>query len=395
MSKININEILENESFIRWAKGEKVEEWDEFIEANPDKKEEILKAKSLLQNFLEEIKIDELTIIEKEILWENINNTIKEKENISKTLRKIAAVILPLIFLSIIFYSYNKIFYRLILKKEIKYVSTNNNKTNKVTLITTNNKIENIQATNSIIIYNNNGETNINHEKILKQNIIEKKTGYNKVIVPYGKRCEIIFSDGSKMYLNSGSIAIYPICFDKKSRELYIEGEAFFEVKHNQEWPFIAKTKNMTIEVLGTTFNLTSYNDEKNIKVVLVEGKVKVSAKLSKKYILEPGNLLTFNKVEKKVSIEKVDVTEYISWKEGWMLCKNENLVNILKRLSRYYNISFEYSEEDLSILKLTGKLDLKDNIIKVLETISNALPINYFKVENNKIAIIRDESKN
>lgn len=391
----NFYEIFEDKSFIKWVKGEKIEKWDNFLIENPDKKEYILKAKEILSTILE---VDNKKIInesEKESMWINIQNSIKEKETITKNLRKIAAIFIPLVVLSITFYIYKKSSIgNFLINKELKYTTKYfYTKNNKIVLITSDNTYEHINKSNSIIAYSNNGETNINREKILKQNISNKKTEFNKIIVPYGKRSEIIFSDGSKMFLNSGSYAVYPVNFGSKKREIYVEGEAYFNVKHYDKWPFIVKTKNIEVEVLGTTFNVSSYDDEKEVKVVLVEGKVQAKVGLIKKYQLKPGDLLIYNQPDKKTTIRNVDVIEYISWKDGWMLCKNENLSNILKRLSRYYNIQFEYSEEDINILKLTGKLDLKENIMKVLETISKAVPITFFKVEENKIAIVRDES--
>lgn len=394
----NFYEIFDDESFINWVKGEKVEKWDNFLIENPDKREDILKAKEILLTIFEVNNTKKINEIEKEKLWNRIKDSIKEKDSIIKNIRKIAAIFIPLVtIISLTFYIYN-ISSNNKIKKEIKYSAKNvyTNHYNKIILITSDNLHEQINKTNSIIIYNNNGETNINREKILKQNVENKKTQFNKIIVPYGKRSEIIFSEGSRIFLNSGSYAVYPINFNSKKREVYIEGEAYFEVKHYENWPFIVKTKNIEIEVLGTTFNVSSYADEKEIKVVLVEGKVQAKVGLIKKYQLKPGDLLIYNHPDKNITIKNVDVIEYISWKDGWMLCKNENLSNILKRLSRYYNVQFEYSEEDINTLRLTGKLDLKENIMKVLETLNKAIPITFFKVEENKIAIIKDEcSKN
>ena len=102
---------------------------------------------------------------------------------------------------------------------------------------------------------------------------------YNTLIVPYGKRSQLQLADGSKVWLNSGSKLVYPVTFEGKRREVYIEGEAIFDVAHNAKQPFIVLSKDHEIEVLGTLFNVSNYLDDESISTTLKNGSVQIRYK--------------------------------------------------------------------------------------------------------------------
>ncbi|TKG97044.1 hypothetical protein EYV94_01050 [Puteibacter caeruleilacunae] len=133
-----------------------------------------------------------------------------------------------------------------------------------------------------------------------------------EIKVPYGQTSEITLYDGTKVWLNSGSTLKYESAFNGENRQVWLEGEGFFEVHHNKALPFIVNNNKGNVEVLGTSFNVESYNDDPEIEVTLVEGSVKFEGvNIGKSYLLEPSYQLTYNVNKKKVDIAKVDTRFY------------------------------------------------------------------------------------
>ena len=245
----------------------------------------------------------------------------------------------------------------------------------------------------SQISYAQNGkDITIGTDQKVFQDIISKKTNYNTVIVPYGKRTLITLSEGTKVWLNSGSKLIFPAVFSDKKREVYIDGEAVFEVTHSETNPFYVQTRNFDIKVLGTVFNVSSYSDDKNSSTVLQEGKIELSYKGNtifnkEKFTILPGTMAVFNPDENNFTKEKVDPQDYMSWHDGYLVFNNEKLINILKRLSRYYDVDILLSDVKIQNETFSGNLDLKSSPAKVLDIIAKTTPFIYER-EKNKIVI-------
>ena len=205
----------------------------------------------------------------------------------------------------------------------------------------------------------------------------------NRIIIPYGKRSDITLADGTHIWLNSGSQLSYPSEFKSDSREVFLSGEAFFDVQSNPDKPFYVVTQNIRIKVLGTRFNVSSYNEDNTTQTVLVEGKVVAGTnKLFAKTIdLVPGERMIYDKSNENLSKDRVDVRLFASWVSGYLIFENEPITEVYKKLERYYNqqIAIEGSLEQITF---SGKLDLKDNIKDVLENMSFASSVNV--LENN-----------
>ena len=150
----------------------------------------------------------------------------------------------------------------------------------------------------------------------------------NQLVVPFGKKSKIELADGTRLWLNSGSRAIYPVVFQKGKREIYLEGEGYLEVAHNASSPFYVVTDQMKVRVLGTKFNLSAYKEDASVSVVLVEGSVEASSE-SGKLILKPNQLLNYQKSTRESTISHANVLQYVSWIDGWMLCDKEKLSSI------------------------------------------------------------------
>lgn len=214
---------------------------------------------------------------------------------------------------------------------------------------------------------------------------------YNQLIVPKGKRSTLVFEDGSKMWINAGTRVVYPVFFAEDKREVYIDGEAYFDISREEKRPFIVKTGTFTIDVLGTTFNIMAYEKDFVQHVVLVSGTVTVHSENQDDAILSPNDMyLSDNGL---AHIEKVNVSDYISWTNGMYQYKSDRLDVIMKRLSRYYGKEI-ICEPDVAPLRFSGKLDLKDDLHVVLRGISRTSPVNYH-LENTTTYMITNKYKN
>ncbi|WP_147678145.1 FecR family protein [Algibacter pacificus] len=244
-----------------------------------------------------------------------------------------------------------------------------------------------INKEESKIKYTNAGNIIVNANdtinSVTNENQLEET--YNKLLVPYGKRSKITLSDGSVVHLNAGTKFIFPEKFLLKERTVILSGEAFFEVKPDKEHPFIVKTmeENFSIEVLGTKFNISAYPTDGYIFTALTEGKVNVVENgflNNKKTVLQPGQLATWYKNEEKVEVKEVDAYKYTLWTLGLLHFESESVINVIRKIERFYNINIELDEKlDVYKFKISGKLDLNDKIEKTLE---NLMFITKFKIE-------------
>lgn len=209
-------------------------------------------------------------------------------------------------------------------------------------------------------------------KSIEQQTLNNNRPTFNTIMVPFGKRSFIKLSDGTKVWINSGSRLVFPVVFSKKTREVYLEGEAIFEVAHNADKPFRVKSSTQDIEVLGTVFNVSHYPDDQVMNTVLKSGSIKIAYldQRDKGFVMEPGTLSSFNRSENQVTIKQVDPDEYFSWRDGFISLNNNSLQDIVNRISRYYNVPIQVQGENLEDLTFSGRLDLSDDIDKVLTTI-------------------------
>ena len=178
-----------------------------------------------------------------------------------------------------------------------------------------------------------------------------------------GEKSTIILPDGTNVILNSSSRLKYSNDYGKKNRSVDLEGEAYFDVTRDTKKEFIVHTNNLDIKVIGTSFNISSYTDTKDITIVLLKGKVKIqSAELS--YIMSPGEKINYNKNTKKIIKEDVFPTDYITWTKGDLYFEKESLENIIKTISRVYNVDVQYNAMDVKDVVFSGtipKCEIKD----------------------------------
>jgi len=230
---------------------------------------------------------------------------------------------------------------------------------------------------------------------VAKQNDTEQKeeiklaeTKTNTMIVPFGKRSQIVLSDGTRIWLNAGTELDFPAHFNGSTREITLRGEAFIEVA-KQSAPFIVHTADYDVRVYGTRFNVTAYRDESARSVVLVEGKVGVEIPGTEtKVEINPGEM--FSMENSKITKSEVDINDYISWKDGIMILKEMPVMDVLKRIGRYYNIQFDNAEATAIGRKTCfGKLYLAEDINEVMQSISAIANIDYRR-EDNRIYLTK-----
>ena len=201
---------------------------------------------------------------------------------------------------------------------------------------------------------------------------------YHELSAASGIRKLLVLDDGTRLWLNSGSSLKYPSRFKGKKREVYLQGEAYFEVAHNAEIPFIVHAGKLRTRVLGTTFNIRAYKDDPDVKVTLFTGKVEVIREISdnetSKLILLPKQEVTYRKdagtlVKKTVS--NISVNNSSAWKEGKLIFDETPVSEVLKRLSLAYNVKFILADEKINGCTITGSFSVSQNIEEILKSIS------------------------
>ena len=193
----------------------------------------------------------------------------------------------------------------------------------------------------------------------------------NNITTPRGGQYNLTLSDGTNIWLNAASSLTYPSAFQKgKPRIVELSGEGFFEVRHNAQEPFMVHYGNgLEAVVLGTSFNINTYTDEKATYTTLINGSLSVQGPQEKKDLLRPGQQAIVR--QGKTSIISADIEEIIAWKEGWFLFNRLELQAILRQLSRWYNIDFEITGT-IGNKQFSGIVSKSNNISEVLKIMEN-----------------------
>lgn len=192
----------------------------------------------------------------------------------------------------------------------------------------------------------------------------------NVIRIPRGGEYRLRLSDSTQVWLNSETEIRFPVYFSGNTREVYVKGEAYFEVTPDAGHPFIVRTEMAEVKVLGTSFNVRQYDDEALMLATLVEGKIQLSNHTGVA-VLHPGQQAEFYPGKAQIGVSEVDVTKYTAWKEGRFAFSNQSLGEIMNMLARWYDIQVDFDSEATRQITLTG--DLKRygdfaNIIRMLE---------------------------
>ncbi len=213
---------------------------------------------------------------------------------------------------------------------------------------------------------------------------IETDIRYSEIRVPFGQMSQVVLSDGTKIWLNSGTTIRYPEQFAADSRSVTINGEAYFEVAKMAHKPFTVNSSDLKIEVLGTSFNISAYQEDQESAVTLVEGKVNAQSLDGKSMInLIPGQLATKNKNNSNIAIKEVDTNFYKAWIEGRIFFDDEPLGQIANKLDRWFNVKITFDNEKLKSHRFTGTILKNKPVDQIMQALELLAPIK-FKHEIN-----------
>ncbi len=246
----------------------------------------------------------------------------------------------------------------------------------------------------TLIIYSKKGDKiKIGDEEIKRTT---SAVTYNTLIVPYGKKTHLQLTDGTNIWLNSGSTLIYPSVFKGDIREVYLIGEAIFEVSHDKTKPFFVKTRNSKVQVLGTIFDVSCYPEDEYVQTALMQGKVRMTYtpkgffkdKIEKNLL--PGMIATLSESKETMKVEKGDLEPIFSWRNGYFIFNSESLNSILNRLSRYYKVKF-IKDKDLDLnATYSGSFSLNEDLNNVAQTLGSITDKNFELTNDHKTIIIK-----
>jgi transmembrane sensor len=367
-------------------KSESGNEFKALLDNLPEKNDEINLAAQVLRG-LHPKRIRQTTKRKQE-LWQQILEQQKRKIRIPYYLKIAATFLLLLGFGSTVYYLATQ-------KQEVDVIVVNGNSPSDARLILADGKTVSISSKKSKIIYSSDGSSIlVNDTSGITQSVSDNRL--NQMTVPFGKSANITLSDGTRVWLNSGSKLVFPPAFRGKTRDVSLEGEAYFEVAANKEKPFFVTTDLFKMKVYGTKFNVQSYLQDKEYNIVLVEGKVSMNSIIDKQSIevfLIPNQKATISRGGTKFEINSIENMEvYTAWIDGYLAFTNEKVSEVLKRVSRYYNVEID-TELPAKIEKIYGKLDLKDDLARVLDGIAFISKTKYTK-QGGKYVFYEEKSE-
>jgi len=212
------------------------------------------------------------------------------------------------------------------------------------------------------------------------------KIAMNSLYVPAGQRARLSLQDGTEVWLNAQSTLTYPSYFAGSERRVQVSGEAFFSVAKDAKKPFIVSTQSMELKVLGTKFNVFSYPNADFLRTSLLEGSVEVKTNNSK-IVLKPNEQATLR--DGKMQIEKISFQDYFLWRDGLYCFENERLINIIKKLELYYDVTIIVKDPKMFDVAYTGKFRQRDGVEEVLKIIGKIHQFHVTKdTENNIITL-------
>ena len=214
---------------------------------------------------------------------------------------------------------------------------------------------------------------------------------FNTLSVPYAKRLHLVFSDGSSVFLNAGTTIKFPVKFLKgQPREVFLNGEAFFDIVKDKKHAFIVQSNRLRTKVYGTKFNVNSYRNNELDQIVLQEGSVGVKSngeqiKTNTEILLKPNEIAILDKTDLLYK-QKVDIKSHIAWVKGVFMFKNERFEDIFKKLERHYDVSIQINQPALNDSRYTGTFDI-ETIAEVIKIFSQLKGFSY-EIDNKEITI-------
>lgn len=362
--------------------------WSELIDRKKIDINEFISANMLLDTIRK--NRHEVPQARKDQLWKRIDTTRKSMKNKHKGMRRykypaIAACSAIIIGLSLLFLpKKNNVSHT----TDIDYTQLQSilpqQAHGEIRIVTEDGQVE-IDGKEAEIKYDSSGSFTVNNEKTRPDTVYPPaaKLPYSQLSVPYGKRASLTLADGTLLWVNAGTTVIYPATFPDQKREIYVDGEIYAEVRRDEIRPFLIKTDQLEIEVLGTSFNLSAYKEDTFKRVVLVNGSVDVRQNGVNTRLI-PKQSYTYT--SQGINVETVDTEIYTSWRDGIYIFRDEPIENILQQLARYYNVTMVFPPQSSGVL-CSGKLELKEDLTHLLNNLSQIASFN-FGIKDNKYRI-------
>ncbi len=218
----------------------------------------------------------------------------------------------------------------------------------------------------------------------------ERSVVYTEVVAPYGSRLHLDLPDGSHVWLNNGSRLRFPLRFHGKIRRVELEGEAYFEVHHNTRQPFVVDAGGLEVVAVGTSFDVMAYPGEEDLEVTLKEGKVLINKRgegrrTQNLLVMQPRQHAVYRRSQQKLYYVTEDPDKYISWTEGRLIFRNDPLDDVIRRLSRWYNVDIEVEDPRLHDFTYTATF-VDESLVQVLDLLKIATPIDYTIIPRKKL---------
>lgn len=392
------NRIIENPLFFKWIFHPSPEinaYWNHYLESNPEHAEKIIELKAQIEIHLK-YEEKKLTDTEKRALAKRIvrmlerTDRTRRRSRFIRTAMRYAAI--AFLFLTI----GGSLVYLYMERRQPQIIIENATLPAQVQepmLFLGNREQIVLNQGESRLEYSAEGDILLNNEQNIKGDGSGAVPEMNTVVIPYGNSSNITLADGTNVWLNAGSRLIYPSRFVDNIREVFLSGEAFFDVQKNEKQPFVVKTADMLLEVLGTQFNVTAYPEDFAVQTVLAEGSVKIKSasagRREKGVLLKEGELAYFNKKTQETHTQPVDVTEYTLWTQGLFNFSNTDFNRITKKLERYYNIQFQFDDPFKGGIQVSGKLDVSKERSEVFQYLERMTGLQIIEI-NERLFVIK-----
>lgn len=209
---------------------------------------------------------------------------------------------------------------------------------------------------------------------------------WNTISTPLGGKYKLLLPDGSRVWLNAGSDLRFPAAFESSRREVELTGEAYFEVARNERKSFRVKVNGLTVDVLGTHFNVKAYGDEPMVQATLIEGSVKVSTHAEEE-LLHPGKQASLDKAKKQLEIKEANIKDVLAWKNDLFRFSKESLEDVMRKIGRWYNVEIVYSGvgTDTQFSGMISRNVPLSQVLKMLEMTGGAK----FRVEGRRVTVL------
>jgi transmembrane sensor len=235
------------------------------------------------------------------------------------------------------------------------------------------------KTSNGMLVYHFNKTTD--------NTSLNAKPEYNTITTPRGGQYQVILNDGTKVWLNAASSLKFPQAFTGKQREVELTGEAYFEVAKNKAKPFMVQANGTQVQVLGTHFNVNAYGDNDGVTTTLLEGLVRMASGRST-VMLTPGQQGTVGKNGTPILVSNADMEETMAWKNGLFVFHDASILNIMKQVSRWYDVDVEYLD-DVQNNEFGGAISKYKSITELLNIMQLTRSIHY-KIEGRRVIIMK-----